>query len=190
MEVFTLIASIIGALAWLPTIIDKLQKSKIQGKIINYFQAYNSHITYPVLEETRTLEGLQYIIKLSFVVTNRNFNLRDIKVNLKYHNDPKIYKGELFWPNNFVNTNSMTGRKQRLKISPNESISFLHSLKKDETINAYLIFIVNKKVPANFEEFEFVFINHKKEKLKMKFRREDIDFKNILREDDMFEPIT
>jgi hypothetical protein len=188
LEVITLIISILGALAWLPFIFDLSKRSKLFGKVINYWHGIDSKTEYYEFGKKKIAQGLQYIIKLSTVVINKSYYLKDSEVYIKYVNDKAIHKGIIFWPDVFVVSDE--NKKQRnLRIKQEESIKFLHVLQKDETTDFYVIFIVenvkNEDV-SSFEFFEFRFINHKGKIIKLKVKREDIDFKNLLRDKDMF----
>lgn len=190
METVTLFISILGALAWLPFLYDISKRSKILGKIINYFDGTESTTEYFEFGQKKMARGLQYIIKLSTAVINKSFYLKDAEVYVKYVNDKTIYKGVIFWPDDFVITDEKTNKQRHLRIKQEESVKFLHVLQKDETTDFYVIFIVEnvaRKNVTNFEYFEFRFINHKGRTLKLKIKREDIDFKNLLRGKDMFE---
>ena len=119
----TLIA-ILGALAWIPWLFDKFSSTKIFGNIISY-----------VVNEGNFngKKGLLYYFKLSISCLNKNFNIKTFEVYVKYPNNEKYFKGNVFWArtSRWTIENGKPGKDLKL---PNENfLGFINVLEMDKS---------------------------------------------------------
>ncbi len=153
------IVAVVGALAWLPTIIDYFKNPIIRGRIISQYGNVGS---VPG-------GGLCSIIlqKISVFSANRDFFLKDLDVYIKYPNSDEIKCTVWTWRNlEFSFDSNGKSVKKKLNINKNEYILHLTVLPKNQSIVGFVSFTIS---PIKDEKFEYI---------KYRFK----DFKNNIKE--------
>lgn len=171
------IVAILGALAWLPWIFEKLSSSKIYGNIISY--VFNSG-------KFNNKEGLIYFFKLSISCINKNFNIKSVDIFVKYPEKNEWLKGSIFWArtSTWVIENGKPSKQLTL---PNDNfLGFINVLEKEKSKFYYLTFIVEHNILEDFEKIKFEFINHKNEKKSFEISQSDINGDRMLFDDNIW----
>jgi len=173
----TMIA-ILGALAWLPWIFEKINRPKLYGRLISNFDNQGF-----LNQKTGTL----HFLKLSISCVNNNFNVDNISIQIKYLNNNKWYDGNLFWARTSIWSMNSEGTIKKQLVIPHENyLGFVNMFEKDKSSFYHLTFIVEKE---KFEEFEIIkisFINPKKITESIEFRKENINPDSVLFDDNIW----
>jgi hypothetical protein len=177
-----LILAAIGALAWAPWVIDKLTPSKIYGNLLS--QLLNSG-EFNANGENKI--GILHFFKISITCLNKNFNIKSITINVKYKEDDKWYKGEIYWARTSVWTMPGNTEKKSLTIPHTEFLGFTNVLEKDKSKFYYLTFITNKKELTEYETVRLTFTDFKEKRQEVNFISDEIDSNKILWEDNIWE---
>lgn len=169
----TLIIGIIGALAWLPIILENLKEQKIEGKIISSYNNINKDRTQ-----------IFFLYKLSILSTNKDFLLKDIDLKIKFKTSPEIISTSR---NNRLVVFNIDGYFKKLNVPDNAFLNNLSILKKDLPEVGYLFFKVdyNKDEPIEYIEFKFSSFDNKTEK-KLRFTNEEIKEEKLLFDDSIW----
>ena len=70
-----LILGVIGALSWLPYVIEIFSPTEIHGKLISI---------YGNVGTSRNTEATLFLTKIAFFTKNRNYNVRDIELRIRF----------------------------------------------------------------------------------------------------------
>lgn len=172
------IIAIVGALAWIPWIFDKFTPSKIYGSIISNF-----------INQGRfsNKSGTLHFLKLSISCINKNFNVSECAIEVKYINNPSKYIGNIFWARTSTWAMDPQGTiHKNLQIPHEEFLGFVNMFEKDKSSFYYLTFIVQKTTLEDFEEIILTFKNPKGEKKELKFKNIDINPDKVLFDDSIW----
>lgn len=173
------IIAVIGALAWIPWVYDKFTPSKLYGSIISNFTNQGRF---------NTKSGTMHFLKLSISCINKNFNVSECTIDIKYLNNSEIYQGNTFWARTSSWSMDPQGTIHKsLKIPNYEFLGFVNMFEKDKSVYYYLTFIVEKATLEEFEEINITFKNPKGKKEKLKFKSADIDPDKILFDDSIWQ---
>ncbi|MCC9063392.1 hypothetical protein [Flavobacterium piscisymbiosum] len=169
----TLIIGLIGALAWLPIILENLKEQKIEGKIISSYNNTNKDKTQ-----------IFFLYKLSIVATNKDFLLKDIDLKIKFKSSSEIISTSR---NNRIVVFNIDGNFKKLNVPDNTFLNNLSILKKDSPEVGYLFFSVDycKDEPIDYVEFKFISFDNKKEK-SIRFTNEEIKNEKLLFDDSIW----
>ena len=140
---------------------NQIKKSKVYGKVISI--TYSQSATYSFRtkkNEEKTINGQQYILKLSLSCLRKSLNYKDVNVFLTYGNEKVI--GEIYWTKynnlNFHNADGTTSKMQLLTPAT-DFITFNNVLEQGKTSFFYLNFIVpNKSGAILYDKLELEFI--------------------------------
>jgi len=176
-----LIFAIIGALAWLPWVIDSLTPPKVYGSLLS--QLLNSG-EFNANEGKKI--GILHFFKISITCINKNFNIKSISINVKYKEDSKWYNGEIYWARTSIWTMPGNSETKSLTIPHTEFLGFTNVLEKDKSKFYYLTFITDKKELAEYETVRIIFTDFKENRQEVNFISEEIDANKILWEDDIW----
>ncbi len=160
MEDITLILSILGALAWLPTILNFLIKPKIKAKLIGLYCLADSvyHPGTILSPPKNTINGTTFILRLSIQSIKKDFNINNIRVAVKTVD----YKTEVeatpyYCP--YV-TEKSKSEERKINLKYDENILFYSSFLKNERIIGDIMFITDIDVTrSNFEYFNIEFFD-------------------------------
>lgn len=172
------IIAVIGALAWIPWIFDKFTPSKLYGSIISNFTNQGRF---------GQKSGTLHFLKLSISCINKNFNVSDCIIEVKYINNDIRYTGDIFWARTSTWAMDPQGTVHKNLIIPNqEFLGFVNMFEKDKSGFYYLTFIVQKTSLEDFEEISIIFKNAKGKEEKLQFRNEDINPDKVLFDDSIW----
>jgi hypothetical protein len=168
------IAGLIGATAWLaPWVYQKFTKPSIEGRLISKFENAGK------FKET---DCLMHFLALNLISLDKEFNIKETNISVKYKDSPDTYSGSLFW----ARANEWAGPKDErlsLNILPEQSLPFLNSLPKNTTVKVYLTFSVDKAKLEEFEKITITFVEHSKHESKLVINSNDIISDQMLWDD-------
>lgn len=126
---------------------DFFLQPKIYGKLINY--TYFSPLGQYQYEQPdnngylfmKPIKGIQYVLKLSLIVSNKSFAFKTIKIKCKFLNEDKIYEGIIFVSPHFTVTTNI-GETLTIDIPQEELLPFMNYFEKDKNIIAFLPFMI------------------------------------------------
>jgi hypothetical protein len=169
------IIAILGALAWIPWLFDKFTRSKVYGNIISYLYAYG---------DFNDKEGMLYFLKLNLTCINKNFNVKSVKIYLKYPQKEKWQEGTIFWAR--TSNWKIENENKQLKIPDDNFLGFINVFEKDKSNFYYVTFIVKNKSSEDFEVIKFEFTNYNKRKVSFIIKRNEIEEEKILFDDKLW----
>ena len=170
--------AILGALAWLPWIFDKMNSAKLYGTLISNFVNQG---------QFNQKQGTMHFLKLSISCINKNFNVADITIQIKYANNSTWYNGDIFWARSSTWAMNPEGTIHKQLIIPNENfLGFVNMFEKDKSGFYYLTFLVGKSNLENFEIIRISFQNPKQITESIEFRSENINPDRILFDDSIW----
>lgn len=172
-----LILGLIGALAWIPWLFDKFTPAKLYGNVISQFANQGTFNNSP---------GVLHYLKLSLTCINKNYNIKEIRIQVKYTNDERWYNGEIFWArtSTWVMADNIT-RKQ-LTIPNTEFLGFTNILEVDKSRYYYLTFMTEKEQIQEFEIIRISFYDFKGKHEDIIFNATQINENNILWDDSIW----
>ena len=170
--------AILGALAWLPWIYDKTNTSKLYGRLISNF-VNQGHFNQK--------SGTMHFLKMSISCMNKNFNVDDISIQIKYLNNEIWYNGNVFWARTSNWAMNAEGTVHKKLIIPHENyLGFVNMFEKDKSDFYYLTFIVEKVQLEEFEIIRITFRSPKQITESIEFRKENINPDNVLFDDSIW----
>jgi hypothetical protein len=173
------IIAVIGALAWIPWVYDKFTPSKLYGSIISNFTNQGRF---------NTKSGTMHFLKLSISCINKNFNVSECSIEIKYLNNDEIYHGNIFWARTSRWSMDPQGTIHKNLIIPNEEfLGFVNMFEKDKSVFYYLTFIVEKATLEEFEVINITFKNPKGKKRSIEFKNSDINPDKVLFDDNIWQ---
>jgi|WetSurMetagenome_2_1015567.scaffolds.fasta_scaffold1055865_1 hypothetical protein len=170
METLTLIISLIGALAWLPTIFETIRKRKLSGKMISRYNNFNSNDTF-------------FLFKLNIFSKNKDLYLKDVFCEIEFE-DGITYKG--------IASNMrlvIFNGNEKLKILGTNFINNLSVLPKNTGVEGYLYFSYNFVRKEQIKNTKFEFITFENKKYILDFKESDINSKTLFYDDSIWEKI-
>jgi hypothetical protein len=159
---------------WVPVVISLIaiyistipyrQRPEIDGKIAGLVRS--GHMTYPFTNKDgipTSIEGIGYTINVIIAVLNKNINVKDFEVYIKYSGDQQKYKGEIIRATTAML--DVEGTKRKLSIPVEEELLYTNILEK-EKVNSYFIrFMINDSIEKNkrmsdIEEIDILFLDY------------------------------
>ena len=164
----TIIIAAIGALSWIPQIIELLKPNKISGKIISqYFNFTADH------------NNILILYKLSVVSMNKDYFLKDINLKIKFESSEVL--------TSISRNNRLTvftfERPKKLLVPNNEFLNNLSIFPKNKAVVGYLFFSVPHSNEENIKTVEFEFLSQQKGIKTLKFSSADIIKEKLLFDD-------
>ena len=161
MDDVTLILSILGALAWLPTIIDFLMKPILKAKLIGlYCLAESEYTPGSILSSPKsTIKGTTFILRLSLQSIKKDFNISSIRVAVKTSDyETEVEATPYYCP--YVKEKKGS-EERRLCLKYEENILFYSNFLKNQRIIGDIMFITDIDVnTSNFEYFNIEFYDN------------------------------
>jgi hypothetical protein len=167
------IIAFVGALAWLPILYDKLRVPVLKGKLISY------HMKKGIYDQH---EGLLYFLSVSMISLHNQFEIKKIKIKVKYSGDETEYSGKVFWSSDYLWDDS-NGNKLKTIIPAGEFIEFISAFPKDSSQRFHVTFLVDKGMEEKFDSIKFEFYPYDGEKQIVQFNQKDLDFSLMLWDD-------
>lgn len=175
-ENITLLISILGACAWLPILIDKLRKAKIECKILKYDWLMDSKFQYTIPFEDglqQEINGTFFIIRIRLISRNNDFAINDFRLKIKFCSMEKEMDAHVCY-SSYTIVHVDSGEK-RYDMNMDDNILFYPVLKKNEITDLETHFIVESK-KIDVEYIKFIFINKKKKEQVIKIKKEDFRY--------------
>lgn len=155
----TLLISLLGACAWIPILMEKLSRPKIECKILKCDWLEHGKFKYNIPFEhglVREINGTIFVIYMRLISRNNDFKISDFKVKIKFEsmsNELEAYVNysPSFYANN-INKEFVSVIEKNILLCP--------SLKKDEINDLETHFIVESD-KTDVEYMKFVFENTK-----------------------------
>lgn len=177
----TFFLSLLGALAWVPTIIDFFKKPKLIGRILA-FEAFNGTFN----EE----EKVMYFFEINMISLNKSINVLDLDIGLKHVGSRNIVKGEWYWFNNFEVFKF--NKRFKLDIPVDSTIPFKGNINNTEMQKVYLTFttdIHQELEESKLDELHLTFHDAKGKKRKINLKLNKIDEKQIMWDDKVWKEV-
>ena len=177
MEVSDWVTSILALFAIIISVIFSLipyfKKSKICGKLISIRRLPNGKAQI----RHDNFDGDIYILKLCIYCANKNYPLKGIGIRIRYKDG---WKNAIdFYPNSI--TFPEDGKNKQMTIPAESYLPFNGVIPSDENNHYYINFVVpglDNDYP--FEEMELTLNSYRKKSIKLRFKKEDVDFDNML----------
>lgn len=115
---FGLIVGIIGAGAWIPILMEKLQKPKLVGSIENISKMVVHEYNNNRLPSFLKKESVSvYLVKIKLVVLNSDFISKKVEIKCKFKNSDTMIQGTLFYDTDIYYAVEKNGLKLDLKLT-------------------------------------------------------------------------
>lgn len=165
MEIMTLIISIIGAGAWIPSIVKFVKRNKIYGKLISRYNNYNGTETF-------------FLFKVSVLIENKDFNLKDIKCEIEYED------GQIFISSACNMRKIIFNDNEELDFS---KINFLNNISIficNKNLSGYLFFKFGFVKPTTkIKKTKFIFIDYNNNEKTLLFVENEIESTKLFYDD-------
>lgn len=175
-ENITLAISILGACAWLPILIEKLRRPKIECKILKYDWLERSNFHYEIPFEgqlRREINGTMFIINMRLVSRNNDFPIDDFLIKIKFSSMEKEMDAYVCFSSRFtINDDS---QKPEFNMEMDKNILYYPVLKKNEIADLETHFIVESN-KYDVEYVKLIFINTNRKEQIIKLRKEDFKY--------------
>ena len=164
----TFVVAMIGAFAWLPTILNLMKPTKIEGKILSQYanlgKLPNGHDAGIIVQ------------KLSLYSKNRNFNLKDMEVYLKFPNIKDEIRCQLWTWRNLYFTFDEDGKKvqRKLNLEVKDYLLQFTLLPKDQSVVGYLSFSFDHTKDEKWDQIRYVFIDFDGNRKKLVIKKDNI----------------
>ena len=191
LTIISLIIALIGAAAWTPYAIEKFfLQPKIEGRILGLLRS--GEMNYPYTEKDgsqKEIKGIGYTINILITILNKNFNVKDFEVYVKYVDDENKYRGTIIRANSAIL--DFGGNKKILIIPEEKEFLSINVLEKEKVNSYFMRFIMDssledpKKI-RTIESIEIAFYNYKNKSKRIILNYEEIDAKEMLSFDDKY----
>jgi hypothetical protein len=132
--------------------------------------------------------GLQIYLHLLFHVIDKNLFYKDLKVLVKFRDDPTLYNGTIHWVDEYDAYLGDVKYKVRLP-KDGRYLSFDSVLEQGKAYSKFLMFLVNDyKGDSIFEEIQLVFITPESKEIKTVLRSEDLNITTVVFDPDVWIP--
>lgn len=175
-ENITLVISLLGACAWIPILIEKLRKPKIECKILKCDWLTNSKFQYRIPFEDglqKEINGTFFIINMRLISRNNDFSINDFQMKIKFSSIEKEMDAHVCYSSHF--TINDDPRKPEFDTDMDKNILFYPVLKKNEITDLETHFIVESK-KYDIEYIKLIFINTKNKKQTVIMEKEDFKY--------------
>ncbi|MEB2777959.1 hypothetical protein SYJ56_21775 [Algoriphagus sp. D3-2-R+10] len=177
-----LILAIIGALAWIPWLVDRYTQPKIYGRLIS-----NLINQGQIQNGDEFIHSTMHFLKLSITCINKNFNVKDISIRVKYQNNNEWYTGNINWAHTSIWAMPGTTGETKKLILPNEQfLGFTNWIEKDVSKFYYLTFFVEKEELQEYETIVLTFQNYILNSQEIRIVASEIDRHQILWDDSIW----
>jgi len=130
----TFIVGLVGACAWLPTVIDFFKKSDLDIKVIEFYKYIQLNDSIDKVDNPNVdYDSKNYLIKLDVIAQNRNFNLKEIKMQGFDSMDSPIRMKVKLWTTFFYYSSQNMGR-----------VEYAMTLKEDDYLTNRVSIFTNK----------------------------------------------
>jgi len=168
MEWAALITGVVGALAWLPTIIPLMLPQTIEGKVISQYANLSK---LPGGGDSSI-----FVQKVSLFSKNNGFFLKDVEIYLKYPTSLREEKCTVWTWRSLVFTFDENGRavQRKLRIDARDYLLHHSVLPRDQAVVGYLSFSSNHLQDERYEYVRYVFIDFEGKRKQLRIQGKDI----------------
>lgn len=179
MEWAALVAGIIGALAWLPTVIPLLRGQQIEGKVISQYAN--------VGKLPDGSEAAIFLQKLSVFVTNKDLLLKRLEIYIKFPESQEEKCRSWTW-RRLVFTLPEGSRQvqRRLAIEARDYLAHQTVFPHDQAVVGYVSFSSSHLRDQEYEYVRYVFIDYRDRRKELVIRSSDVRENETLFEDDIW----
>lgn len=170
----TFALALIGALAWMPSIVTWLKPNKIVGKMISRYNNLNA-------DRTQTL----FLYKLSILSKNKSFNLNQIKCEIEDHDGNKFLASA---ENNRLVVFTYENPK-KLLVSGEDFLNNSSFLSSNKNITGYLFFKFNGDLDFKPLSTTFIFESFENKIRRLKIKESDTLGKELFFDDTIWQTI-
>jgi hypothetical protein len=170
----TFILALIGALAWMPHILDFFKKSKIEGKTISRYNNINA-------DKTETI----FLFKLSIFSKNKSFNLKQISCEIEDLN------GKIFLAtarNNRLIVFTFE-KPYKLLVPENQFLNNFSLLPADKNVVGYLCFHFAGNLDRKLRTTTFILESFNKRVQRLRFQESDVHKEQLLFDDTIWQTV-
>lgn len=156
-ENITLLISVLGACAWIPIVMEKLCRPKIECKILkcDWLEHAKFHYNIPFKQGLRReINGTIFVICMRLISRNNDFSISNFKVKVKFESMSNEMEAYVHFSSNFY-VNDMD---KQFVSKMEDNILYCPSLKKDEINDLETHFIIESD-KTDVEYMKFVFTN-------------------------------
>ena len=160
-EILTLFISIIGACAWLPIVLEKLRRPKIECKVLEFNWIKNGVFpSYLPFEDglKKDYYGNIYLLCMRVISRYNDFSLQDFKVKVKFGSITDEVEAIVHCAPHFTITNTDSKPDRTYIRDAGKNILNCALLKKDASEDLETHFIVETK-KSDVEYFKLIFVN-------------------------------
>lgn len=180
-NIFIFVLSLAGALAWTPYLCELFKPAKVQCKLIGWLKGEG--ITGSRWDDWEgkqiTTKGILYLPRLSVTSLNKDINVKDIQIIVKYPKDQKEYIGQSIILDKInVDVKDSDGVKHRklIVIPQEEQAGMLSVIGRNDVQLFFVPFMLDKAIPDKWESIEFRFIDYSDNSYSYTIKFSDIDW--------------
>ena len=173
-ELMTFIISVIGACAWVPILIDKFRKPKIECKILKNDWLEKANYRYDIPFENgvqKVINGTIFVIVFRCVSLNNDFIISKFRVKVKFRSMMDELDADVHYSSNFTVDN--IEKKFHSDIGMN--VLYCPVLKKDMVYDLETHFIVETN-KTDIEYVKFIFEKEKGKPYIVTINKDDFKF--------------
>jgi len=176
----TLIIAIVGALAWLPTIVPLFRCQQLYGKVISQYANFG--------KLPDGAEAAIFLQKVSLLASNKDFFLKEIEIYLKYAGSPQEEKCRPWTWRRLTFTFPEGGRQvpRQLAIDAREYLAHRTVLPHDQAVVAYVSFSSSQLRDEKYEYVKYVLVDFKGKRRDFVVRGVDVRDNQTLFDDDIW----
>lgn len=168
---FSDILALLGASAWLPYIIEILQKPKVFCVINEYYwsQNFTYHSAIPFKIEQRITNGSLFILKTNIICVKKDLLIKELNVEIKFQSVDSVQKGELIFLDEISTKQSTFENAVNEVFKFNNNILSRRVIQKDIPTDIDIpIYIDYPKCDVEYINLTFITTRGKKVKVSLK----------------------
>lgn len=170
----TLLISLLGACAWIPILMEKLHKPKIECKILKCDWLEHGKFQYNIPFENglkKEVNGTVFVINMRLISRYNDFKISNFKVKIKFESMSNELEAFVNYSPSF---NVKNIDKEFFSVME-KNILFCPSLKKDEINDLETHFIVESD-KTDVEYIKFFFVNTKRKEHIVIMKKDDFKY--------------
>jgi hypothetical protein len=179
------IIGLIGAMAWIPQILEWSLKPKIYGKVLSQYEN-------PGKTLATGIEGTIVLQKISLFVKNKDFVIKKMRVYIKLPSNSKEVEATVITPRSlYFKLDNGFGKKEdkRLNIPTSDFLSTMSLFPKNQSVTGYLVWQLDFEIHSNYEYIRYEFFDYSNKKLNLLINSKDIIATELAHEEEIWESI-
>lgn len=171
----TFILALVGALAWIPTVIVHLKKISLRGKIISRYVNY-----------TEGKKETLILYKLSIILLNKSFNLKQIRCEI-VDKDGNSYKSTAGNWREIKFCFGESNKEFKCTVNGNEYLNNHVQIPANISVPSYLFFKFHVDLERQLESTKFIFESFEGEIISLVFKEAGIQGGELWFDDSVWE---